>query len=196
MRSGEGFGLDIHCFDERSSILDEFTRALEWVGRTGLGPARARAELASVSSRHVVLPAILDEGNLNARLTVRFLTPTELKVASVPAMRPEFEVLIARTMERIDNLRRFYGEGPLGLNFAEARRVAGRVRIAASDLRHVKAARRSGRTGQTHPLGGLLGEVKYEGPAGSFVPLLRIAEWTGVGRQTTWGKGAIQVVED
>ena len=36
--------------------------------------------------------------------------------------------------------------------------------------------------------------IEYEGELGEFVPFLRAAEWTGVGRQTSWGKGAITVI--
>jgi len=51
------------------------------------------------------------------------------------------------------------------------------------------AARRSSRTGQTHSLGGFVGKAEYQGDLTEFVPYLRAAQWTGVGRQTAWGKG-------
>jgi len=35
--------------------------------------------------------------------------------------------------------------------------------------------------------------VEYEGDLTEFVPYLRAARWTGVGRQTAWGKGAIEI---
>ncbi len=53
--------------------------------------------------------------------------------------------------------------------------------------------RRSSRTGQTHSIGGFIGEAEYEGDLREFVPFLRAAKWTGVGRQTVWGKGEIEV---
>ena len=40
-------------------------------------------------------------------------------------------------------------------------------------------------------LGGFVGEAEYEGDLTEFVPYLRAAHWTGVGRQTAWGKGAL-----
>ena len=57
------------------------------------------------------------------------------------------------------------------------------------DIHHVETSRRSGRTGQIHSLGGFVGEAEYEGDLTEFVPYLRAAQWTGVGRQTAWGKG-------
>ena len=39
----------------------------------------------------------------------------------------------------------------------------------------------------------MVGVAEYEGELGEFVPFLEAAQWTGVGRQTVWGKGAIRV---
>jgi hypothetical protein len=40
-------------------------------------------------------------------------------------------------------------------------------------------------------LGGFVGVAEYEGDLNEFFPYLEIARWTGVGRQTVWGKGEI-----
>lgn len=53
----------------------------------------------------------------------------------------------------------------------------------------VEIERLSLRTRQSHSLGGFVGEVEFEGGLSRFVPYLRAGEWTGVGRQTVWGKG-------
>ena len=44
-----------------------------------------------------------------------------------------------------------------------------------------------------HSIGGFVGEAEYEGDLAEFVPYLRVAKWTGVGRQTVWGKGEVEV---
>ncbi len=59
----------------------------------------------------------------------------------------------------------------------------------------MSAERRSGRTGKTHPIGGFIGSADYEGELAEFLPFLEAARWTGVGRQTVWGKGEISVEE-
>jgi hypothetical protein len=33
-----------------------------------------------------------------------------------------------------------------------------------------------------------VGVAEYEGESGEFVPILDAAQWTGVGRQTVWGR--------
>lgn len=45
----------------------------------------------------------------------------------------------------------------------------------------------------SHPLGGVTGWVEYEGELGEFLPYLRAATYTGVGRQTVWGHGRLKV---
>ena len=62
-----------------------------------------------------------------------------------------------------------------------------------SELRWKNWERRSGKTGQTHPLGGFVGLAEYQGDLAEFLPYLRAGSWTGVGRQTTWGKGHIEL---
>ena len=63
----------------------------------------------------------------------------------------------------------------------ERARHAKLVRYEAAWEKH---ERRSGRTGQTHPLAGFTGWAEYEGDLAEFLPYLRAAFWTGVGRET------------
>ncbi len=125
----------------------------------------------------------------NDHLRVRFLTPTELKGAA----EPDFGTLIARVRDRISTLRALYGAGPLDLDFRAFGERAGRVRMTRCELQMVKEERLSKGTGQRHSIGGFKGFAEYEGPLREFVPYLEAARWTGVGRQTVWGKGEIAV---
>ena len=122
-----------------------------------------------------------------SRIRVRFLTPTELKGAE----QPEFGVLMARIRDRISTLRALYGAGPLEIDFKAFGERAGRVTMSGCELVQVAAERVSRRTGQRHSIGGFTGVAEYSGDLAEFLPYLEIARWTGVGRQTVWGKGEI-----
>ena len=61
------------------------------------------------------------------------------------------------------------------------------------ELQTVKGERLSRGTGQRHSIGGFIGVAEYEGAVTKFMPYLEAARWTGVGRQTVWGKGEIGV---
>ena len=122
-------------------------------------------------------------------LRVHFLTPTELKGVE----EPEFGPLLARIRDRISTLRALYGPGPLDLDFQAFGERVNRVRMTRCELQRVEEERLSKRTGQKHAIGGFTGFAEYEGDLNEFVPYLEAARWTGVGRQTVWGKGEIGV---
>ncbi len=213
--AGESFHFDLNLFDLQSPATAYLVLAFAQLAREGLGLGRSRVELTAVlqldqngdpgvsifNSTSFVLqqagPPL--ELSLDApphsvtRLRVHFLTPTELKSGQQLAERPEFAILAARIRDRLSTLRELYGDGPLEIDFRAFGERAALVRMTGCDLQQVKTLRRSSRTGQVHPIGGFVGTAEYEGDLTEFVPYLRAAKWTGVGRQTVWGKGEISL---
>jgi hypothetical protein len=211
--AGESFHFDLNLFDVRNPAISYLVLAFAQLAREGLGPQRSRVELTRVSKLDIEgSPAteIFNGSSLEmpqnapplevklkppaepvTRLRVRFLTPTELKSGQRPVARPEFPILAARIRDRLSTLRELYDEGPLTIDFRAFGERATLVRMIRCDIQHVDIVRRSSRTGQVHPIGGFTGEAEYEGDLTEFVPYLTSARWTGVGRQTVWGKGEI-----
>ena len=211
----EAFHFDVHNFDVRDPALPYFVLAFAQLAREGLGPGRGRAELTSVDQldlhearvaqvfdggqfrmRELAAPNVVDLSETPervVRLRVRFVTPTELKAVHQVAARPEFGILFGRLRDRISNLRALYGAGPLEIDFSAMGERAAAVRMTRWDLQQTEVDRLSSRTGQRHPLGGFVGEAEYEGELGEFLPYLRLGKWVGVGRQTVWGKGEVEV---
>jgi len=183
------FWFDVNLFDTRDVPPKHFVSAFEELARSGLGPRRGRADLASVEHLHRV-SILLDDAPADVRrLRVEFKTPTELKGGD----RPEFGVLFARIRDRISTLRALYGSGALEIDFRAMGARAGAVNMTRCELRHVDAERRSSRTGQVHGIGGFVGVAEYEGELGEFLPYLEAARWAGVGRQCVWGKGELHL---
>jgi hypothetical protein len=215
IRAGERFSFDVHIFDMRDPALAYFVLTFAQLAREGLGPGRGRAELERVDLlgldgtarvrvydgttlllRQPPEPLTLDLApgpERVDRVRVRFVTPTELKSGQEVAARPEFPILFGRIRDRISTLRALYGAGPLEIDFRGMGERASEVRMTRCEIRGERVMRRSAKTGQSHPIGGFVGEAEYEGALGEFVPYLRAAKWTGVGRQTVWGKGEIEV---
>jgi len=208
--AGDPFYFDMHLFQVRGVTAAYFIRAFAQLARAGIGPIRAPALLKAVeqldpagSSMRAVSADFVDlepstlclepVPETVERIGITFLTPTELKSGQQLAARPQFGVLVARIRDRISTLSALYGEGPLDLDFAAFGRRAEQVHMTRCDLAQVDVTRVSSRTGQRHSIGGFTGEAEYEGALSEFVPFLRAAQFTGVGRQTTWGKGEIRI---
>ncbi len=204
------FHFDLNVFDVRDPSVAYFVQTFSELAREGLGPRRGRAQLESVSqldlggkptvelkriSKPVSLSLAAAEHPVHS-IRVDYLTPTELKSGHQLATRPEFPILFARIRDRISTLRTLYGPGPLDIDFKAMGDRAASVRMTQCDLRQVDVSRRSSRTGQTHSLGGFVGSAVYEGDLAEFLPFLKAAYWTGVGRQTVWGKGEIRTWEN
>ena len=187
------FCFELNFFDVgHPEALWRLIEAFGQLVNTGIGPGRGRARLVGWERRHVTI-------NLDPwpepvhRVVVDFRTPTELKSGGAESDLPDFPILAARIRDRLSTLADLYGDGPLTIDFREFGRRAQGVAVVRQQLRFWRAERRSTRTGQTHSIGGFTGEVEYEGDLTEFVPYLHAASWTGVGRQTVWGKGEIAI---
>jgi hypothetical protein len=190
---GSTFHFDFHFFDMRHPAMDAIARAFAKLADAGLGPGRGRADLTAVSGDRPITLALDPRPEPIRHVSVRFLTPTELKVDGKLAQAPEFGLLAARICDRLSTLRALYDCGPLEVDFRAFRERAARVRMTRCGIRQIDVNRRSRRTGQTHPIGGFVGEAEYQGDLAEFLPYLEAARWTGVGRQTAWGKGVLEV---
>jgi CRISPR-associated endoribonuclease Cas6 len=182
LRKGDRFSLGLNLFETRESPVELFASALTQVAHELWG---AGAPVSIEGTRPMRLS--LAAGVKVTWVQVRFITPTELKGAS----QPEFAVLLARIRDRISMLRAHYGAGPLEIDFQAMGERARAIRMTRCELIHQSFERTSRATGQTHPLSGFTGVAEYEGDLSEFLPYLEAARWTGVGRQTVWGKGEI-----
>jgi hypothetical protein len=200
VRPGGRFHVGVNLFDTGASASGLFERILVEVVGEGLGPGRGRAMLERVEGREPRSIALTPDPHPVPRVRVRFLTPTELKGARHPdsGKGPEFGMLIARIRDRASTLHALYGPGPLEIDFKAIGERANRISMTRCEVEQVDRKRLSRGTGQWHPLGGFVGVAEYQdddGPNRSnlaeFIPFLEIARWTGVGRQTVWGKGEI-----
>ncbi len=183
------FHFDVHVFD-RTIPRPLFVACFARLAREGFGYRRGRAELLSVDDENISV-ALDAPPVASSRIRVEFRTPTELKLDDQIVARPEFPILFARLRDRISTLRALYGPGPLDIDFRAMGERAARVQLTRCELKWHDVIRHSSRTGQIHPLSGFTGEAEYDGDLAEFLPYLRAGQWTGVGRQTVWGKGEI-----
>ena len=212
---GDGFHFSVNIFEMREPAIDHFINAFSQIASEGLGADRGRAHLEAVHQLDLDLNPVqrLFDGetrqlespapplNLDvqcpheeaSRIRVRFLTATELKAGKRLVEQPHFRVLFGRARDRVSTLRSLYQGSPLNIDFKQMGQRALAVTMTHCEVSWRDVARRSTRTGKVHPIGGFVGEATYEGRLTEFIPILKAAEWTGVGRHTVWGKGVINV---
>ena len=189
---GEEFSFHLNLFEMRDPPIDSLAQAFGQLAAEGLGPGRGRAELTGVSQPDPMELSLDPLPDPVDHVRVKFVTPTELKSGRTLAEQPDFLTLASRIRDRLSTLRDLYDDGPLPIDFRAFGKRAARIRMTQCRIAPVAAARRSSRTGQTHSIGGFAGAAEYEGDLTEFIPYLHAARWTGVGRQTVWGKGEIE----
>jgi len=216
-RPADLFSLDLHIFDLHEPAVACFVSAFQELIHEGIGVQRGRIRLLQVSSLDAERRAaarIYGAGEFvtnhppdcialsldpwdhprDRPVTLRFVTPTELKGSGAILRGAPFGVVLARARDRIAALHQLYGDGPLDLDFRGMNQRAAEIETVSSSLRWESHQRRSSRTHQTHALGGFVGEASYAGDLAEFLPFLHAAYWTGIGRQTVWGKGAVDLI--
>ena len=177
----QSFHIGLNVFETNEADLVHIYQAIGDLARENL-----RAEFHGIEGSEILrLP--LTGAPLADRVRVTFLSPTELK----NQQSPEFGPLFSRIRDRISTLRALYGPGPLEIDFKGMGERAAAIRMTRCELRRVDAERVS--RAKRHPLSGFTGVAEYAGDLAEFIPYLTIASYTGVGRQTVWGKGEISI---
>lgn len=198
-RMGEGgFGKGRHPFSlERVRYLDQAGRwqtgfeggpagtVTRWPGNVPAAAPPAPAGLSGSAG-----PA----GQFPGRLTLRFATPTRIRVDGRLRDRLSFRQLAFPMLRRALELAHFHVPGAaIDWRVQPLLRQADDVRVARTDLRWEEASRYSSRQQRTHPTGGFVGEMDLEGPLAPFLPLLHTAEIVHVGKGATFGLGKVEV---
>ena len=193
----ETFSASFFLFDSVEPPWRELAEAFELAAASGLGPSRGRAKLQifQQADRAGALSLPLQAGDRLGRLRLSFVTPTELKGEGDIRVDPDFPTLTHRLAERVWALGRRYQDWPPEWDYRVLLDLGRTVRLLDWKWDFRDSSRYSRHTGQRHSIGGFTGWAEYEGPVGAFLPLLEIGRWTGVGRQTVWGKGEIRVEE-
>lgn len=213
---GDRFSVDLHLFDLSQPCLRYFILAYMQLSEEGLGPRRARVSLESVvrlgadrqpgrtvfDGQNIEPDAEANPVRLNLapprtpvhNLRLMFLTPTALRVDNHSTMQPDFPAIVARACERIAALSGFYQGRGLDADVGGMCQRARAVHLVAPNTRLLRFERHSTATGETHELSGFVGSADYFGDLTEFVPYLRAAYWTGIGKHTVWGSGAVQTV--
>ncbi|MBI1884774.1 MAG: CRISPR system precrRNA processing endoribonuclease RAMP protein Cas6 [Chloroflexi bacterium] len=121
--------------------------------------------------------------------TLELLTPTRLVADGALVKRLTFPVFLRRLLRRLTDLTRTATGGHPGFDHEALLQQAEDVRVAEDRTRWVDVPSYSSRQGRFTPIGGLVGEVTFEGDLKPFAPWLIWGSITHVGKDATKGGG-------
>lgn len=218
--AGSPLSLGLNVVGTAADQLPYLVVTLRRLGEVGIGPRAARFSVdwvRSLDAAEVPVETVYERGSdlvrasrtpLHAsdlqrpgddqarRVRVRFVTATDVRgsLDGERAGAPPFGVLVRRARDRVSALATFFGERAIEIDPGEVARIADGVSMASADVRAQAFERRSSRTGQRHPLGGVVGSAVYEGKGvAAAMPWLRMVEVIGVGKHATFGNGHVEV---
>jgi hypothetical protein len=213
-REGERFDFGLLLFGRVNRSLAFFVRAIEKMGRIGIGPElngnRGHFSVEEVESagRIVYTQAggfaaeeLSDTrltcaigapgGTTLPRVNVCLRTPLRTKFRNRYKAELPFHILVRACLRRMSGLLNRFGEGEPGLDYPALVRRAEQVAILAQDLRWFDWRRFSFRQDQAMLMGGMVGELDYRDVPRDFLPLLEFCQAAHIGKQTTFGLGQI-----
>lgn len=215
---GERLNIDLRLFGRGNDYLPYFVLAFIKMGERGLGALRKPFRLVRVQGvnplsrveqiiyvsekNQVQEPKSILTGTMlfahlpqtAQRIKVDFMTPIRLKEEGRLVTTIEFQHLARSLMRRASALMQAHHSSGLELDYTG---LAGRshlVRRVQDYTQWYDIERYSQRQGGKMLLGGVVGEVTYEGTSGEenlteFLPLLEFGRWAGVGKNNVFGLG-------
>ncbi|MEJ5347613.1 MAG: CRISPR system precrRNA processing endoribonuclease RAMP protein Cas6 [Desulfosoma sp.] len=194
-RMGEiGVGKGRGTYDlERVVSLDEAGEPWEELYQDGLLRLPERS-LSLITDPIEVQPSRRESQRVDC-WTLEFVTPIRLVSQGEPVRLPHFPLFMATLLRRLENLCRFHGENGCEpkVPYRELMDRAQSVRMVANRTRWFDWERYSHRQGRKMHLGGLVGDVVYEGDITPFRPYLLAGRWVNVGKGTSFGLGRYEV---
>ncbi|GAB5046954.1 CRISPR system precrRNA processing endoribonuclease RAMP protein Cas6 [Thermodesulfovibrio sp. TK110] len=130
------------------------------------------------------------------KLSLNILTPIRIKYERTLVQRLDFHILIRSLIRRLTLLYYFHcGKQPPQLDVKSLIEKAKKVKILNDNTRWYDWERYSSRQNTRMKLGGVIGEITYEGEIIPFMPFVKAGEILHVGKGTSFGLGKYEIVD-
>lgn len=215
---GEKLSFDFITIGKAAEHLPYFAYTFVEMGAYGLGRGRGKLALERIESvgfdgeltlvyhhadqilrdnaENQTFVQLTDHKALIGPCTFKFLTPVRIQEKGSYRESVNFGLLFRNLLRRVAVL------GPLhcgidcsGIDFAGLSRAADSIQTVCSDLRWHDWERYSNRQQTRMKLGGLLGEITFEGDFSMFWPFILLGEHVHVGKNTSFGLGHYQLLD-
>lgn len=204
------FGLTL--LGPATGFLPHIIYCLQEMGNSGLGKGTKRQEgryvLSSVSVAGKIiysgdgkrLSAVKPEqlalapgGDSASHIIFSLQSPLRLKFENFFLRRITFLHLVRAALRRIHILESSYGDPNVSYDFKRLCAMAEQISTAADSTRWIEYQRYSNRQKNNMLFGGVMGELSFAGELDEYLPFFRYAERVGLGKQTAFGFGQIEV---
>jgi len=128
-------------------------------------------------------------------ITLMFKTPTRIIERGKLQHRPTFRPLVQRLHRRLRDLTRQFTDTPWEFDFRQVMAQAEAVQVVEDQTRWVELDSFSTRRSTSMPMGGLVGQVTFEGNLEPFLPWLVWGEIVHVGKDAVKGNGWMRIGE-
>lgn len=214
----EELELEVRLFGKGIDFFPYFVLAFIQMGEHGLGYQRKSYRLKKVLSLNPILRSeqLVYDGERNRIYTPRnvvsgdtsfsqftentkqvrisYITPLRLKENGRLLQTVEFSYLIRSLLRRATAILYFHHGIKLELDFRELVDRSHEVKRVKDLSEWFEFERYSSRQGEKMKLGGVIGEVTYEGKLVEFLPLLEFGRWVGAGKNNVFGLGQMDYV--
>lgn len=214
--AGENLDFNLILFGKATDYLPYFVFTFTELGKIGLGKGRGKCQLQTVWARQgdrkvpvysepegalKNVPSLEWKHLFDTRvpqgfLELKFLTPTRIRVKNDLVVEPEFHILVRSLIHRITGLAFFHWNKELTYDWKSLIEEAKSIRIRKHTLRWIDWERYSSRQDVKMKMGGFVGRITYQGDFQSFLPLLRLGQYTHMGKNTTFGLGRYEIVKE
>jgi len=170
---------------QRIEAVDPISDRTQEIHRQGESLVRR----PSMPVTHEIVLSSCRSLNSTSGVTLELLTPTRLVADGALVKRLTFPLFLRRLLRRLTDLTRTATGGHPGFDHEALLAQAEDVRVAEDRTRWVDVPSYSSRQGRFTPIGGLVGEVTFEGDLRPFAPWLVWGSITHVGKDATKGGG-------
>lgn len=211
--AGERLEFDLVLIGRAIEHLPYFIYTFDRLGSMGIGRRKGKFRLREVRScgaepiriydddskvltaDYAVLSQTPDPSAPDAptQLTLRFLTPTRIKVGGHLTIELTFREIVLNVLRRASTLSHFHvPDSDVNWDWKEILNAANAVETTCR-LNWYDWERYSNRQKTRMKLGGFVGDVQLRGELGEWLPLLRLGEFVHVGKGATFGLGKYEV---
>ena len=143
-----------------------------------------------------VKPLLPPEGpDMDTHVTLKFLTPTRLKIDNKLSINFNFRQLAFKMIRRVLEIAHFYApDQTIDWEFNPLLQLAGKVEITNRSLIWQDQHRHSNRQQTDMEMGGFVGDLVLQGNLQPFTQLLYTSEILHVGKGTVFGLGKIKLM--